>query len=89
MKNIFLGKTHYSVLQALINKLKENDVTCGHHIFIVPDRMSVLCEKLIFEKTGISSTCNIEVLTLSRIALRLLKNKNVISRQASVMILQT
>lgn len=88
MKNIFLGKTHYSVLQALINKLKENDVTCGHHIFIVPDRMSVLCEKLIFEKTGISSTCNIEVLTLSRIALRLLKNKNVISRQASVMILQ-
>ena len=88
MKNIILAKTNYDALYFLIQKLKSNDFRCGRHVFIVPDRMSVLCEKTVFEKLHIESTCNIEVMTLSRIAMKLIKNKNVITKSASCMILQ-
>lgn len=88
MKNVFLGKTNYDCLKALLDKLKSNLSLDTRHIFIVPDRMSVLCEKRIFEDLNIESTCNIEVLTLSRLASRVLKNVSIISKLSSCMILQ-
>ncbi len=88
MINIFFGKTSDDCLDALICKLKLNYKDNRRHIFLVPDRMSVLCEKKIFESLNIQSTLNIEVLTLSRLASRILRDKNAISRTASCMILQ-
>ena len=85
MKGIVIGKTNYDCLFTLIDMVKDKP---GRHIFVVPDRMSVVCEKAIFERLNIESTCNIEVMTLSRIASRVLKNIQVITKTASVMILQ-
>ena len=88
MTNIFYGKTNDDCLLSIMDKLKANYQKGGHHIFIVPDRMSVICEKMIFDHLGIESTCNIEVLTLSRLASKILGNMNVISKASSCMILQ-
>ena len=90
MSNIFFGKTNYDCVEGLINKLKENyllDPT-AKHLFIVPDRISVLTEVKIFNKLNIESTCNIRVLTLSRLASMVLENTPVISKVSSSMIFQ-
>ena len=97
MKNVFFGKTSFDSRVALINKLRQNMAKFGDdwtndnaicHIFIVPDRMSVLMEKQIFETLNISSTTNVEVLTLSRLANKIFKDKPVISKTTSCMLLQ-
>ncbi len=92
MKNVFFGKTSFDTRVALIKRLGQNrtlqDLQDVQHIFIVPDRMSVLMEKQIFESLNIDSTCDIEVLTLSRFANKIFKDKTVISKTTSCMILQ-
>ena len=88
MKNIFLGATNFDCQEAIIDKLGQNLRDGGHHIFLVPDRTTVNVEKRIFEKLNIESTCDVEVLTLSRLASRIIKDANIISKQASCMILQ-
>lgn len=95
MRNVYFGKTNFDTRVALIERLKQNrenarveEVSNLQHIFIVPDRMSVLMEKQIFESLDIASTVDIEVLTLSRLANKILKNKIVVSKSTSCMILQ-
>ena len=89
MTNIFFGKTNEDCLCSLLLELKKNySLANSHHVFVVPDRMSVICEKRIFEFLGIESTCNIEVLTLSRLASRIAYSGKIISRTTSVMLLQ-
>jgi len=90
MANIFYGKTNHDCVNSLINKLKQNYVKDSNskHYFIVPDRISVLTEVKIFNALNIESTCNIEVLTLSRLASRLMQDVDVISKTSSCMIFQ-
>lgn len=90
MRNVFFGKNSFDTRVALINKLGRNRTNMHNvqHIFIVPDRMSVLMEKQIFESLNIDSTCDIEVLTLSRFANKIIRDKTVISKTTSCMILQ-
>ncbi len=88
MVNIFLGKNSDDCLQSLFEDLKKKYNINSKFVFLVPDRMSVICEKMIFEILEIESTCNIEVLTLSRLASRILKDKAAIKKTASCMILQ-
>ena len=90
MSNIFLGKTNVDCSNEIINKLKENFFKDknSHHIVIVPDRISVLTEIKIFNALNIESTCNIEVLTLSRLASRVVEDISVISKTSSCMVLQ-
>ena len=74
ISNIFFSATSFNATNALLQKLKDNyaKYPLAHHIFIVPDRVSVLTEIKIFETLGIDSTCNIEVLTLSRLASKII-----------------
>ena len=89
MTNIFFGKTNDDAFLSVLTHLKENvKKRHTHHVFIVPDRMSVLCEKKIFDFLEIDSTCDIEVLTLSRLASKVVKDKKVIQKSTSCMILQ-
>ncbi len=94
MKNVFFGKTNFDTRVALINRLKQNRAKSWtgeddvQHVFIVPDRMSVLMEKLIFESLDIASTVDIEVLTLSRLANKIFNDKTIVSKTTSCMILQ-
>lgn len=90
MYNIFIGKTNVDCVNSLIEKLKQNynEHKDAHHIFIVPDRVSVLTEIKIFEALNIESTCNIEISTLSRISSQVVSGVNVIPRISSCMLFQ-
>lgn len=82
---IVFGKTSDDLLHKTIELVGADD---GHRIIIVPDRMTVVCEKKIFEQLKISSTCDIEVVTISRLSSRILPNVSVISKNTSVMLIQ-
>lgn len=88
MITAFYGKKRDDTLQEMLLDLKRNYKQDEHYVFLVPDRFSVLCEKKIFEVLQIESTLNIDVLTLSRLASKVLKNVRVISKSASSMIMQ-
>ncbi len=90
MLNIYCGKTLFEGYSHLLKRLKENRKTelFSSHIFVVPDRFSMACEKDIFEYLGIESTFDIKVLTLSRFASMLLGEAAVLSKASSSMIVQ-
>ena len=90
MSNIFYGKTNHDCIGGLIEKLKQNYFKDpqAEHLFIVPDRISVLTEVKIFEYLNIESTCNIRVLTLSRLASMVMQDMMVIPKTSSCMIFQ-
>ncbi len=88
MIQLFFGRTSDDVTDEMLVHLKQVAQQSAHYIFVVPDRMTVIAEKRIFERLGIESTCNIEVLTLSRLFSKLVKDKAIISKSASCMILQ-
>lgn len=88
MISIFFGKTSDDCAQDMFSHLKQNGEKTCHYVFVVPDRMTVIAEKQVFERLNIESTCNIEVLTLSRLFSKLVHNKTIISKTASCMILQ-
>ncbi len=90
MYNLFVGKTNVDCINSLIEKLKQNysENKDAHHIFIVPDRVSVLTEIKIFEALNIDSTCNIEISTLSRISSQVVGAVNVIPKISSCMLFQ-
>jgi len=88
MTSIFFGRTSDDCFQGMLSHLKQNGKKTCHYIFVVPDRMTVIAEKKVFEKLNIESTCNIEVLTLSRLFSKLVHDKTIISKTASCMILQ-
>ncbi|MGN0798135.1 MAG: PD-(D/E)XK nuclease family protein [Christensenellales bacterium] len=82
---IIFGKTSDDLLQQTIELVGKDS---GHRIIIVPDRMTVVCEKKIFEQLGICSTCDIEVVTISRLCSRILPDTAVITKNTSVMLVQ-
>lgn len=82
---VIFGKTSADLLHKTIELVGRDS---GHRIVVVPDRMTVVCEKKIFEQLNISSTCDIEVVTISRLSSRILPNVSVISKNTSVMLIQ-
>lgn len=52
-------------------------------IIIVPDRYSLITEKLVFEKLGISSTLNIKVMGINRFASLILPKQNAMPKSMS------
>ena len=50
---------------------------------IVPDRYSLITEKLVFEKLGISSTLNIKVMGINRFASLILQKQNAMPKSMS------
>ena len=52
-------------------------------IIIVPDRYSLITEKLVFEKLGISSSLNIKVMGINRFASLILQKQNAMPKSMS------
>lgn len=70
------GETSYV---AAINTLKQIDVNDleMENIVVVPDSFSLQAENLIFDVLKIKSTFNIEVVGISRLASKILRNNNI------------
>ncbi len=91
MLNIYTCRTLFDGYEPLMKRLEANRKAkiFASHIFVVPDRFTMQCEKDIFEYLNIDSTFDIRVLTLSRFAGELIgAAKGVLSKQASTMIIQ-
>ncbi|MBE7075965.1 MAG: hypothetical protein E7375_02740 [Clostridiales bacterium] len=73
---IVTGLTTY---EAGINTLKKIDTTNleFQNLVVVPDSFSMQAERLLFDVLGINSTLNIEVVGISRLASKVLKNNNI------------
>ncbi|MGD9901115.1 MAG: PD-(D/E)XK nuclease family protein [Spirochaetales bacterium] len=90
--NLLISNTYLSAFESVLNKLKtlrlNNSAT--EHILIVPDRMTLLAEKSIFEKLGVTSLFNVRVLTLSKLASLILGTKlqtsNLLTKQSGIML---
>jgi len=87
MINIFCGATQFAPERYMFEELKSNR-DCSNNIFVVPDRYTLSTEKNIFEYLDITSAFDIDVLTLSRLASRLMPNYQVLSKSVSIMIVR-
>lgn len=87
--NLCISNTYQNAFKQVLNRLPKED-SISKHFFIVPDRMTLTTEKSIFEHLNISSTFNIEVITLSKFANKVLKNtlatKKLLNKQSGVML---
>jgi len=73
---LFTGATTY---EAGINTLKQIDVNdfSMQNIVVVPDSFSMQAENLIFDVLKIKTTFNVEVVGISRLAGKILRNNNI------------
>lgn len=86
MVNFYLSNTMSNSSKEMLEAINKNKTT-GRHILIVPDRFTLSTEYNITKLIG--SSMNVEVLTFSRLAIRVLegKIKNCLSPEGAVMLL--
>lgn len=70
------GATAYEAGIHTIEKINSNDFSTKN-LVVVPDSFSMQAESLIFDVLKISSTFNIEVVGISRLASKILRNQNI------------
>ncbi|HKL94166.1 MAG TPA: PD-(D/E)XK nuclease family protein [Clostridia bacterium] len=78
------------VFSGIIAELKARLKEGGEHLVIVPDRLSMSVEKTILERLSLSASFNIEIVTFTRLAEKVLKGKikRCLTPEGSVMMLQ-
>gem|GEM_PF-3443499 len=89
--NLYISNTYLHAFNMILDKLNlavEN--TNAKQFLVVPDRFTLNAEKSVFEKLSIKSTFNIEVITLSKLATKVLNaqtdNKKLLTKQSGVML---
>lgn len=90
--NLLTSNTYFNAFEMVLSKLKQNSLEVSvNNIVIVPDKFVLNAEREIFKKLGIESTFNIEVLTFSRLANKVidkdLNKTKVLSKQSGIMLI--
>ncbi len=70
------GATAFEAGKSTIKKIDTKDMTQKNYV-VVPDTFSMQAEKLLFDELGIKATFNIEVVGISKLASRILRENNV------------
>lgn len=86
MLNIFCGATLFAQDKDMFEVLKSNRNT--NNIFIVPDKYALTTEKNIFDSLDIKSAFDLDVLTLSRLASKIMPDFSDINKTTGVMIVK-
>lgn len=73
---LFTGATAYEAAINTIKQIEPQDLGV-QNIVVVPDSFSMQAESLIFDVLNIKSTLNIEVVGISRLASKILRNQNI------------
>ena len=90
--NLLISNTYQDAFERVLNKLKTVSLNSSEasHFLIVPDRFSLSAEKSIFEVLNIDSTFNIDVITFSKFASKVLNKQmafeKVLTKQSAVML---
>ena len=84
------GNTFGCVSERVFDEIKENGMSEGRHIVIVPDQFALLSEMEVLDYLGIKSSFNIEVAGFSRLATRVLGDRSLtmLNQVTSVMLLK-
>ena len=85
--DLFYGRTYFEGFEKIILDLKQNFSKDENYLFIVPDRFTLWTERYIMEKLGITSTFNIDVLTLNTLANRNCLINDYVDNETGTMIL--
>ena len=89
MINLLYGLDSYSIDCAILQRLEQNRLEKdSSHIIIVPDRFSVTIEKQMFDMLNIDSCCDIDILTLSRLAQKVIGRKKVLDKTTATLLVQ-
>lgn len=78
-----VGNNLSEVSKAVISQIEISSSLELENFVVVPDRFSLLAEKLVFEQLGISSTFNIKVLGISRLASIFFQEEKILSQNES------
>jgi ATP-dependent helicase/nuclease subunit B len=76
MLELVIGNRLRDVSREVLSRIEVSDKLELENFIIVPDRFSLLAEKMIFEELGIVSTFNIQVVGISKLAKIVLSNKD-------------
>ena len=82
--NIVTGVSIYEAAKNLFNCIDKNDFDTNYFI-VVPDRYSLQAEKLLFETLNLKSTFNINVMSLTSLAEKILKEEGIEYKNSSVL----
>lgn len=87
---LITGVTFDAVTRKVYDDIYNNDAKKGKHIVIVPDQFALMTEKEVLEYLNLKSSFNIEVLSFSRFAVKVLGNKinKTLNQYTSVMLLK-
>lgn len=88
---MFVSNTNLSSFENLLRELKQTSVDLfTSNIVVVPDKFTMNAERLIFERLNIDSIFNIEVMSLTRFANKVLENRlrdvKILTKQSGVML---
>jgi ATP-dependent helicase/nuclease subunit B len=90
--HLLLSNTYQNAFSQVLQKLKLQSEMSPQtqHFLVVPDRVTLNAEKRLFEHLNIQSTFSVEVITLSKLANKVLKNtlnaKKVLTKQSGIML---
>ena len=65
---VIVGNNLYSVAEAVVGSIEVSDSLELENFVVVPDRFSLLAEKLQFSQNNINSTFNIKIVGISKLA---------------------
>lgn len=81
---LIAGATSFEASKNVLKQIDLNDMT-KQNIVVVPDSFSMQAENLIFDVLKIKSTFNIEVVGISRLATKILRNNNIEFKRISAL----
>ena len=87
MIKIILRNTLNSCTYEVIDSIKKNGLNEGHHVVIIPDAHSLTAEKVIFDRLNLNGSMNIEAVSFTRLARKVLGNDigHTLSKQGAVL----
>ena len=80
MIKIITGQKLIDISQSVISEIndKKNNLS-SQNIIVVPDRFSLLAEKMVFEVLNIKSSFNIRVMGITSLAKEIISNRQIVN----------
>lgn len=88
--NIFASNTTATAIKSAIDALGRNNQKGSKHIVIAPDRFTLSTEKEIYDRLELFGSFNIDVVSFSRLAIKLEKTapKHFLTKEGTVMLMK-
>ncbi len=79
----------YTASLAVFDEVKRNADNAKKHIIIVPDKYTLICEKLLLDRLGLDCSFNAEVMSINRFCSKVVKIDEKLDKQGGVILIQS